>query len=88
MGSACAFFTLFSLFLRRVRRSKTAGEGKGLNRLIAEKRRVEAGSKAKKILQHEELLKSRLMVGNLKWLCYLLSTSVYSNCGGMWVAEE
>ncbi|GMP37985.1 hypothetical protein CsSME_00009421 [Camellia sinensis var. sinensis] len=40
------------------------------------------------ILQHEELLKSRLMAGNLKWLCYLLSTSVYSNCGGMWVDEE
>ncbi|CAL5384880.1 unnamed protein product [Camellia sinensis] len=40
------------------------------------------------ILQHEELLKSRLMDGNLKWLCYLSSTSVYGNCGGMWVDED
>ncbi|XP_057469698.1 uncharacterized protein LOC130758782 isoform X2 [Actinidia eriantha] len=40
------------------------------------------------MLQQEELLKSRLMDGNLKWLSYLSSTSVYGNCGGMWVDED
>ncbi|XP_059634060.1 uncharacterized protein LOC132276589 [Cornus florida] len=40
------------------------------------------------ILQHEELLKSRLMDGDLQWLCYLSSTSVYGNCGGAWVDED
>ncbi|KAI8549606.1 hypothetical protein RHMOL_Rhmol06G0038100 [Rhododendron molle] len=40
------------------------------------------------MLQHEEHLKSMLMEGNLKWLCYLSSTSVYGNCGGMWVDED
>lgn len=40
------------------------------------------------MLQHEQLLKSMLMEGNLKWLCYLSSTSVYGNCGGMWVDED
>uniref|UniRef100_A0A5B7BPM1 Putative dTDP-D-glucose 4,6-dehydratase n=1 Tax=Davidia involucrata TaxID=16924 RepID=A0A5B7BPM1_DAVIN len=40
------------------------------------------------MLQHEELLKSRLKDGNLQWLCYLSSTSVYGNCGGAWVDED
>ncbi|XAR64148.1 hypothetical protein NMG60_11024388 [Bertholletia excelsa] len=40
------------------------------------------------ILQHEELLKSRLMDGNLKWICYLSSTSVYGSCGGVLVDED
>ncbi|KAL5557978.1 hypothetical protein UlMin_034189 [Ulmus minor] len=40
------------------------------------------------MLQHEELLRSRLMDGNLQWLCYLSSTSVYGNCGGEWVDED
>ncbi|XP_058220759.1 uncharacterized protein LOC131330983 isoform X4 [Rhododendron vialii] len=40
------------------------------------------------MLQHEEHLKSMLIEGNLKWLCYLSSTSVYGNCGGMWVDED
>ncbi|XP_062098990.1 uncharacterized protein LOC133804894 isoform X3 [Humulus lupulus] len=40
------------------------------------------------MLQHEELLKKRLMDGNLQWLCYLSSTSLYGNCCGEWVDEE
>ncbi|KAK9271184.1 hypothetical protein L1049_026774 [Liquidambar formosana] len=40
------------------------------------------------MLQHEELLRSRLMDGNLQWLCYLSSTSVYGHCGGAWVDEN
>ncbi|XP_052188886.1 uncharacterized protein LOC127799165 isoform X2 [Diospyros lotus] len=40
------------------------------------------------LLQYEELVKSTLMVGNLKWLCYLSSTGVYGNCGGAWVDED
>uniref|UniRef100_A0A164UPR0 NAD-dependent epimerase/dehydratase domain-containing protein n=1 Tax=Daucus carota subsp. sativus TaxID=79200 RepID=A0A164UPR0_DAUCS len=40
------------------------------------------------LLQHDELLKRRLVDGNLRWLCYLSSTSVYGNCGGAWVDED
>lgn len=40
------------------------------------------------MLQYEELLRSRLMDGNLQWLCYLSSTSVYGECGGVWVDED
>ncbi|XP_057975770.1 uncharacterized protein LOC131163080 isoform X1 [Malania oleifera] len=39
------------------------------------------------MLQHRQILRSRLMDGNLQWLCYLSSTSVYGNCGGAWVDE-
>ncbi|KAM3286313.1 protein YeeZ [Capsicum chacoense] len=40
------------------------------------------------VLQHKELLKEILTDGNLQWLGYLSSTSVYGNCGGAWVDEE
>ncbi|XP_050206100.1 uncharacterized protein LOC126655828 isoform X1 [Mercurialis annua] len=40
------------------------------------------------LLQHEELLRSTLMDGNLQWLCYLSSTSVYGDYGGAWVDED
>lgn len=40
------------------------------------------------MLQHKELLKEILTDGNLQWLGYLSSTSVYGNCGGAWVDEE
>ncbi|KAF5455867.1 hypothetical protein F2P56_025400 [Juglans regia] len=40
------------------------------------------------VLQHQELLRSSLMDGNLQWLCYLSSTSVYGDCGGAWVDED
>ncbi|XP_015884951.3 uncharacterized protein LOC107420494 isoform X1 [Ziziphus jujuba] len=40
------------------------------------------------MLHHENLLRSILMDGNLQWLCYLSSTSVYGNCGGEWVDED
>ncbi|KAL8118527.1 uncharacterized protein LOC141723811 [Apium graveolens] len=40
------------------------------------------------LLQHGELLKSRLVDGNLRWLGYLSSTSVYGNCSGAWVDEN
>ncbi|KAL1810457.1 hypothetical protein ACET3Z_027447 [Daucus carota] len=40
------------------------------------------------LLQHDELLKRRLVDGNLRWLCYLSSTGVYGNCGGAWVDED
>ncbi|PON90961.1 NAD(P)-binding domain containing protein [Trema orientale] len=40
------------------------------------------------MFQHEELLKNGLVDGNLRWLCYLSSTSVYGNSGGKWVDEE
>ncbi|KAG6704994.1 hypothetical protein I3842_07G159600 [Carya illinoinensis] len=39
-------------------------------------------------LQHRELLRSSLMDGNLQWLCYLSSTSVYGDRGGAWVDED
>ncbi|MCD7448842.1 hypothetical protein HAX54_046935 [Datura stramonium] len=40
------------------------------------------------MLQHKELLKERLKDGNLQWLGYLSSTSVYGDSGGAWVDEE
>ncbi|CAN4079575.1 unnamed protein product [Withania somnifera] len=40
------------------------------------------------VLQHKELLKERLKNGNLQWLGYLSSTSVYGDSGGAWVDEE
>ncbi|XP_041017257.1 uncharacterized protein LOC121259657 isoform X3 [Juglans microcarpa x Juglans regia] len=41
------------------------------------------------VLQHKELLRSSLTDGgNLQWLCYLSSTSVYGDCGGAWVDED
>ncbi|XP_050363207.1 uncharacterized protein LOC126782088 [Argentina anserina] len=40
------------------------------------------------MLQHEQLLKKALLGGNLQWLCYLSSTSVYGDCGGAWVDED
>ncbi|EEF52625.1 NAD dependent epimerase/dehydratase, putative [Ricinus communis] len=40
------------------------------------------------VLQHRELLRSSLMDGNLQWLGYLSSTSVYGDCGGAWVDEN
>lgn len=40
------------------------------------------------MLQHEELLRSTLMDGNLQWLGYLSTTSVYGGCGGAWVDED
>ncbi|XP_057718486.1 uncharacterized protein LOC130933016 isoform X1 [Arachis stenosperma] len=40
------------------------------------------------MLQHEELLRSSLVDGNLQWLCYLSSTSVYGDCGGELVDED
>ncbi|PRQ27096.1 putative NAD(P)-binding domain-containing protein [Rosa chinensis] len=40
------------------------------------------------MLQHEQLLRKALLGGNLQWLCYLSSTSVYGNCGGEWVDED
>ncbi|KAJ6795699.1 uncharacterized protein M6B38_226030 [Iris pallida] len=36
---------------------------------------------------HEDL-RSTLSCGNLQWLCYLSSTSVYGDCGGAWVDED
>lgn len=40
------------------------------------------------MLQHKELLKEKLKDGNLQWLGYLSSTSVYGDSGGAWVDEE
>ncbi|CAK7346317.1 unnamed protein product [Dovyalis caffra] len=40
------------------------------------------------VLWHEELLRNMLLDGNLQWLCYLSSTSVYGHCGGAWVDED
>ncbi|XVE94651.1 hypothetical protein REPUB_Repub02eG0027100 [Reevesia pubescens] len=40
------------------------------------------------MLQQGELLRSMLMGGNLQWLCYLSSTSVYGDCGGAYVDED
>ncbi|CAI9110020.1 OLC1v1009980C2 [Oldenlandia corymbosa var. corymbosa] len=40
------------------------------------------------LLQHKELLKSRLRDGNLQWLSYLSSTRVYGDSGGAWVDED
>ncbi|XP_078174613.1 NAD(P)-binding Rossmann-fold superfamily protein [Carex rostrata] len=36
---------------------------------------------------HQEL-HPLLNYGNLQWLCYLSSTSVYGDCGGAWVDED
>ncbi|XP_072984746.1 uncharacterized protein [Typha latifolia] len=36
---------------------------------------------------HEDL-ESTLRQGNLQWLCYLSSTSVYGDCEGAWVDED
>ncbi|KAF8024287.1 hypothetical protein BT93_F1472 [Corymbia citriodora subsp. variegata] len=40
------------------------------------------------MLQHREFLDHVLRDGNLQWLCYLSSTSVYGDCGGAWVDED
>lgn len=40
------------------------------------------------LYQHQDLLKTALCNGNLQWLCYLSSTSVYGDCGGAWVDED
>ncbi|KAF7817598.1 Protein yeeZ [Senna tora] len=40
------------------------------------------------MLQHEELLRSSLVNGDLQWLCYLSSTSIYGDCGGELVDED
>ncbi|KAI5665836.1 hypothetical protein M9H77_15689 [Catharanthus roseus] len=40
------------------------------------------------MLQHKELLRSRLKDSNLQWLSYLSSTSVYGDTGGAWVHED
>ncbi|XP_042518183.1 protein YeeZ [Macadamia integrifolia] len=40
------------------------------------------------LYRHQHLLQSRLICGNLQWLCYLSSTSVYGDCGGAWVNED
>ncbi|KAL5126857.1 Protein YeeZ [Glycine soja] len=39
-------------------------------------------------LRHEELLRSSLIDGDLRWLCYLSSTSVYGDCDGELVDED
>ncbi|KAK9129786.1 hypothetical protein Sjap_010273 [Stephania japonica] len=36
----------------------------------------------------QDVLQSRLGNGNLQWLCYLSSTSVYGDCNGAWVDED
>lgn len=40
------------------------------------------------MLQHQQLIRKALLGGNLQWLCYLSSTSVYGDCGGAWVDED
>ncbi|CAH8252875.1 unnamed protein product [Arabidopsis lyrata] len=40
------------------------------------------------MLRNVELLRGKLSSGNLRWLCYLSSTSVYGDCGGAWVDEN
>ncbi|KAK1301360.1 hypothetical protein QJS10_CPB12g00068 [Acorus calamus] len=40
------------------------------------------------LYRHEESLRSALSCGNLQWLCYLSSTSVYGDCGGAYVDEN
>lgn len=40
------------------------------------------------LYRHRDLLKSALCNGNLQWMCYLSSTSVYGDCGGAWVDED
>ncbi|KAK9757656.1 hypothetical protein RND81_01G177300 [Saponaria officinalis] len=40
------------------------------------------------VLQHDDYLRTRLVGGNLRWLCYLSSTSVYGDSEGAWVDED
>lgn len=40
------------------------------------------------MLEREELWRKSLMGGNLRWLGYLSTTSVYGDCGGAWVDED
>ncbi|KAJ7966796.1 putative NAD dependent epimerase/dehydratase [Quillaja saponaria] len=40
------------------------------------------------MIQHKEILRSSLINGNIQWLCYLSSTSVYGDCDGAWVDED
>ncbi|CAM8998667.1 unnamed protein product [Rhodiola kirilowii] len=40
------------------------------------------------IFENEELWRSSLTGGNLKWLGYLSTTSVYGDCDGAWVDED
>ncbi|KAF6144162.1 hypothetical protein GIB67_004835 [Kingdonia uniflora] len=40
------------------------------------------------LYQHRDVLGERLSYGNLQWLGYLSSTSVYGDCGGAWVDED
>ncbi|VFQ92033.1 unnamed protein product [Cuscuta campestris] len=40
------------------------------------------------MLQHKELLNNSLKDGDLRWLGYLSSTSLYGDCSGAWVDEE
>ncbi|KAL9228754.1 hypothetical protein vseg_004301 [Gypsophila vaccaria] len=40
------------------------------------------------VLQHENHLRTKLSSGNLQWLCYLSSTSVYGDSKGAWVDED
>ncbi|PKI35172.1 hypothetical protein CRG98_044447 [Punica granatum] len=40
------------------------------------------------LLQQEHLLRNMLKGGNIQWLCYLSSTSVYGDSGGDWVDED
>ncbi|XP_021758310.1 uncharacterized protein LOC110723275 [Chenopodium quinoa] len=40
------------------------------------------------ILQHEDTFKESLVDGNLQWLCYLSTTSIYGDARGAWVDEN
>nr|GEW60095.1 putative NAD(P)-binding Rossmann-fold superfamily protein [Tanacetum cinerariifolium] len=40
------------------------------------------------MLQHVDLLKTRMNNECLQWLCYLSTTGVYGDCGGGWVDEK
>lgn len=40
------------------------------------------------MLRNVELVREKLSSGNLQWLCYLSSTSVYGDYGGAWVTED
>ncbi|KAL1209368.1 hypothetical protein V5N11_028444 [Cardamine amara subsp. amara] len=40
------------------------------------------------MLRNVQLVRDKLSSGNLRWLCYLSSTSVYGDCGGAWVNED
>ncbi|ESQ34827.1 hypothetical protein EUTSA_v10008056mg [Eutrema salsugineum] len=40
------------------------------------------------MLRIVELVRDKLTSGNLRWLCYLSSTSVYGDYGGAWVNED